>query len=111
MELYKTKLTLNIRSTPEVTASNDVGDIPAEAMYTISEKYLNWGKVIEIISRDGIKIPLPAPVCWVSVKPEYAVNFPFTFPDSGGKVYPSEIRFNISFSEGYDPAEVVCTPK
>jgi len=53
---YKADVTVNIRSTPAVTATNDIGDIPA-GTYFIGSGYVTGNdgvKYIDLISVGGI---------------------------------------------------------
>ena len=53
---YKANVTVNIRSTPAVTSTNDIGDIPAGTEFVGSDLVvgLNGVKYVDLISVGGI---------------------------------------------------------
>lgn len=69
MPIYNIKSTMNIRSAPS-TSSTDIGDVLAgdqiEGVVTpvsLTDKWLRLSK----ITRAGQSVPLPAPICYVSL--------------------------------------------
>jgi lysozyme len=100
MRYFEIKNAMNIRATPAILSTNDIGDLLTGDKVEISETVQvtandQWGKLAKI-TRGAVNIPLPAAVCYLSLNTTGTVE-----------IIPVSNATTIAIS--YDAANVVST--